>query len=162
MLNELRKIENYNAMTEFEQQELQTLFQEERITHKLLDEWRYEIINNCTTIDWLNMYSQVIPRYDMNEIITNAKWNEQYLKAKRDQDLWDSMIGLDPKFEFEDPENLFKSDEEWDQSAEYCKWLHDFYRVTDEALSSDIYIDLEQFMRNESYKSRPADQKSIF
>jgi len=46
------------------------------MTHKMLDEWRYEIINNFSSIDWLNMYSQVIPRYKMNEIIDDAKWNE--------------------------------------------------------------------------------------
>jgi len=84
------------------------------------------------------------------------------MQAKRDQDLFDSVLGLDPIFEFDQPEKLFKQDEEWIHAGEYCKWLHDFHKVTDEALSGDIYVDLEQFMRNDSYESRPAEEKSIF
>jgi chitinase len=92
------------------------------------------------------MYSKVLDETNFNDVIDKYHYSIQLLKAKEKQTQEQMLYGINPKFEYIKPTNLYKTPEEWQELKEYADFLHDFFLVNQQTVNDQATVDLEKYM----------------
>ena len=117
-----------------------------------LDGCKYEFENQMTNVDWLAMVSDSVLDHglDMNNLF---RWHAAY-------------IGEDPEYSQtrqEAEQMLLKGEKEWEEVAEYGRYLVNFNVGLSKAGSKEHKFDLNKFLVNHAYAPESKENlQSIF